>query len=173
MGLSAHFPNLKQYKMACVHKQEITQVVLKCELKTVTGKVVGEGAGARDLKQDDWNLNTSIKMAAKSAMIDATIRVAGLTGIFMKTHRHTVKNKLAGMSDCHRDNLTGGEPCPRPTSIDEKPITDKQKHLIQTIAGRRGLTTKGLEKQVNSLFNKGLNSLDRVEASRLIQHLNG
>jgi len=31
LGLSAHFPNLHQYELAAVHKQEITQVVLKCD----------------------------------------------------------------------------------------------------------------------------------------------
>ena len=62
LGMSAHFPNLHQYVLACVHKQEIAQVVLKCELKTNNGTIVAEGSGARHIKQDHWNLNTSIKM---------------------------------------------------------------------------------------------------------------
>ncbi len=180
LGLSAHFPNLHQYELAAVHKQEITQVLLKCELKTLNGKVVAEGSGARNIRQDNWNLNTSIKMAEKSALIDATIRVAGLTGIFIKTHRHTLtkmsgcnKNSVPAMSDCNHNNLTPGVSCQRPTSIDDKPMTQKQKDLILRIVGRKGLTTEGLKKQVNSQFNKDLNGLDRVQASKLIQHLNG
>ena len=80
-------------------------MILKCELKTLNGKVVGEGSGARQLRQDSGNINASIKMAAKSAMIDATIRVAGLTGIFVKTHRHTARNNLPDTSDCHVNDL--------------------------------------------------------------------
>ena len=52
-----------------------------------------EGAGARHLREDNWKLNTSIKMAQKSAMIDATIRVADLTGVFIKTHRNKLKKQ--------------------------------------------------------------------------------
>ena len=84
MGLTAHFPNVHQYEEVCLRGLDIKQILLKCELKTHGGRVVAEGAGARHLRQDSWNLNTSIKMAQKSAMIDATIRVAGLTGVFIK-----------------------------------------------------------------------------------------
>ncbi len=171
LGLSVHFPNLHQYELACVHKQEITQVVLKCELKTLNGKVVAEGSGARHLRQDGWNLNTSIKMACKSAMVDATIRVAELSGLFLKTHRHTLKNNLPDMGNCNY-NLTPQAIC-NGIFPEDKPITEKQKHLIQTITGRRGFTTEGLNKAVLSLFNKNLDDLNRVEASRYIQHLNG
>jgi hypothetical protein len=101
-------------------------------------------------------------------MIDATIRVAGLTGIFLKTHRHTVRNNLPLNGSC-RNDLSIGVSCPRSTSIDEKPISQKQKDFILKISGRNGLTTEGLEKQVNKLFNKGLVSLDRVQASKFIQ----
>jgi len=157
LGLSAHFPNLFQCELASLHHQEIQSIVLKCELRTQNGTVVGEGTGSRHIKQDGWNLNISIKMAAKSAMVDAVIRTAGLTGIFVKTNRHT----LTRVSN-HNSTLP-----------EEKPITPKQKDLIQRIAGRRGLTTEGLEKAVQRLFGKDLDRLDRVEASRFIQHLNG
>jgi len=168
LGLSAHFPTLYQYEIASLNRIEIQTVVLKCELRTQNGTVVGEGTGSRHIKQDGWNLNISIKMACKSAMVDAVIRTAGLTGIFIKTHRHTLKNNLPDMGNCNADNL------PRVSNCNSTlPITPKQKDLIQRIAGRRGLTTEGLEKAVQRLFDKDLNNLDRVEASRFIQHLNG
>ena len=171
LGLSAHFPNLFQYELACVHCQEIQTVVLKCELRTQNGTCVGEGTGSRHVKQDGWNLNTTIKMACKSAMVDAVIRTAGLTGIFIKTHRHTLKNNLPSMA-YNRYKVTPKTPC-NSTLPEEKPITPRQKDLIQRIAGQRGLTTEGLEKAVKRLFDKDLNSLDRVEASKFINHLNG
>jgi len=172
LGLSAHFPDLHDYVLCCVHKQEITQVVLKCELKTNNGTIVAEGSGSRHIKQDGWNLNKTIKMSQKSAVIDATIRVAGLTGAFIRTHRRAVKNKLTGTANRHLYVLP---PQGLHTSkrIENKLISQKQKDLIQKIAGRRGLTIEALEKQVNSQFNKGLDDLDRVQASKFIQHLNG
>ncbi|MCD4742621.1 MAG: hypothetical protein K8R67_09135, partial [Desulfobacteraceae bacterium] len=178
-GLSVHFPNVHQYELGAVHRQEIQTVILKCELRTSNGTVVAEGSGARHIKQDGWNLNTSIKMAVKSAMIDATIRVAGLTGIFIKTHQHTLtkmsgcnKNSVPAMSDCHNYNLPPG--VFRTGSYHEdRPITQRQKDFILNISGRKGMTMEDLKKQINRLFNKGLNDLNRVESSKFIQHLNG
>lgn len=172
LGLSAHFPNLHQYELSAVHRQDITQVVLKCELRTVNGKVVAEGAGARHIKQDDWNLNASIKMASKSAMIDATIRVAGLTGIFIKTHRHTVKNNLRRGTECNTDNLPSGGLCNRVLS-DPKAITPRQKDYITRLSGIKGHTTEGLKRLIQEQFNKSLDNLNRVEAHHLIQQING
>ena len=176
MGLSANFPNLKQYEMACLHRQEITQIILKCELRTSSGKVVAEGSGARHIKQDNWNLNTSIKMSQKSALIDAVIRVSGLSGIFLKTHQHTLtkvggchRNSVPGMSDCHK-KLHGTPHCNAPSI---GPITQRQRELILKLAGGKGLTTEDLEKDCQRLFNEGLDNLNKVEASRFIQHLNG
>ena len=171
LGLTAHFPSLFQYEIASLHHQEVQSIVLKCELRTQNGTVVGEGTGSRHIKQDGWNLNISIKMACKSAMVDAVIRTAGLTGIFVKTNRHTLKNNLPDIVNCP-DNLTSKTNC-NSTLPEEKPITSKQKELIKAIAGRRGLTTEGLEKAVQRLFDKDLDSLDRVDASKFIQHLNG
>ncbi len=177
LGLTACYPNLYQYELACVHKMEISRVILKCELKTNNGTIVSEGNGARHIRDEGWSLNKAIKMAAKSAMIDATIQVSGLSGVFVKTHQHT----LTKVTDCHQNNLPGKSECnfnnlPRMsncngTFTEDKPITPKQKDLIQKTAGRRGLTAEGLNKAVHRLFDKGLDSLDRVEASRFIQHL--
>ena len=172
MGLTAHFPNVHQYEEACLRGLEIKQVLLKCELKTHGGRIVAEGSGARHLRQDSWNLNTSIKMAQKSAMIDATIRVAGLSGVFIKTHRHTLKNKLPKMSDCHDYKLPPGADC-RSTHNNEKPITQRQKDFIFKVAGIKGHTTDVLNRLIHEKFNKHLEDLNRVEAHQIIQNING
>jgi len=172
MGLTAHFPNVQLYEEACLRGLDIKQILLKCELKTHGGRVVAEGAGARHLRQDSWNLNTSIKMAQKSAMIDATIRVAGLTGVFIKTHRHTLKNKLPRMSDCHDYNFPPGADC-HSTHTDEKAITQRQKDFIFKLAGVKGHTTNGLTRLIHEKFNKHLEDLNRVEAHQIIQNING
>ena len=177
LGMTATFPNLKQYEMACVHRQEIQTIILKCVLITQTGTVIGEGAGARSISQDNGNLNTSIKACVKSALVDVVLRVTGLSNVFMKTHRNTLaklgdchKNSVPVMSDCNINSLPGRSVC---NSQPEEPLTDKQKHLIKALSGRKGLTAEGLEKAVQRLFNKDLDKLNRVEASSFIQHLNG
>lgn len=172
LGLSAHFPNLKQYEMACAHKSEITQVILTCQLKNQNAKIVGEGAGARHLKQDDWNINKALKMAMKCALVDAVIRVAGLTGIFVKTQHHAMRYKLQGWSGCSHNNLPS-EGNYNAKHSREKPITPKQKNFITRISGIKGFTTDSLNRLIKEQFNKVLDDLNRVEASRLIQHING
>jgi len=172
MGLTAHFPNVHQYEEACLRGLELKQVLLKCELKTHGGKVVAEGSGARHLREDNWRLNTSIKMAQKSAMIDATIRVAGLSGVFIKTHRHTLKKKFPRKSDCNDYNFLPGADCHN-THTDEKAITQRQKDFIFKLAGVKGHTTEGLNRLIHERFNKDLKDLNRVEASRFIGYING
>ena len=174
LGMTATFPNLKQYEMACVHHQEIQTIILKCVLISQTGTVIGEGAGARNINQDNGNLNTSIKMCVKSALVDGVLRVTGLSGVFIKTHRHTLtklgvchKNSIPGMADCNHNNLPPGGFCNVPP--EDKPITLKQKELIQKIAGRKGMTAESLERLIQDQFNKGLDNLTRVEASKFIQ----
>ena len=44
--------------------------------------IAAEGTGARRIAQDNGDINKSLKMAEKSAHIDATLRVAGLSELF-------------------------------------------------------------------------------------------
>ena len=184
LGLHARFPNLKQYELACVHHQRISMIVLKCELMTSNGTVVAEGTGARHIKQDAWNLNTSVKMTCKSALVDAVIRVAGLTGVFIKTHRHTLtklgdcnKKNVPSMGACNDDNLSYRGVCNKhtdqPKSTQTKLITQPQKDFILKLTGRLGLTIEGLDKRCKGSFNSTLDGLERHHASRLISDLNG
>lgn len=86
LGLRAHFPNLPDYERAAMSGQRFETVILTCQLLDSNGGVVAEGAGARQLSQDSEggrpNLNTTLKMAAKSAYIDGALRAAGLSEAF-------------------------------------------------------------------------------------------
>lgn len=54
-----------------------------CNLKLKKkGQFVGQGRGARKNTQDNGDVNKTIKMAQKSAYIDAVIRASGLSDIF-------------------------------------------------------------------------------------------
>lgn len=57
-------------------------VCFVCELETAAGAVVAEGRGARNLKQDNGDINKCVKMCSKSAQTDAIMRYAGLSEIF-------------------------------------------------------------------------------------------
>ena len=52
-----------------------------CVLAAQDGTVVGEGRGARDIAQDN-DINKAIKMAQKSAQIDAILRIGALSDSF-------------------------------------------------------------------------------------------
>lgn len=105
-------------------------------------------------------------------MIDATIRVAGLSGVFIKTNRHTLKNKLPRKSDCQDYNFPPRVDC-HSAHTDEKAITQRQKDFILKLAGLKGHTTEGLSRLIHERFNKDLDDLNRVEASRFIEYING
>ena len=82
MGLIPRFPNLAEYEKATLRGEDIKTIILKCELHTGNGFVAAEGTGARRVDQDRGDINKSLKMAVKSAHIDATLRVAGLSELF-------------------------------------------------------------------------------------------
>ena len=53
-----------------------------CHLLTRSGEVVGEGRGARRVSQDNGDINKAVKMAQKSATIDAVLRTGALSEAF-------------------------------------------------------------------------------------------
>lgn len=82
LGVTPSFPNLAEYERMAVEGIEIKSIILRCQIMAGDGvTVLGEGIGARTSDQDT-ELNKALKMAAKSAHIDATLRMAGLSEIF-------------------------------------------------------------------------------------------
>ena len=53
-----------------------------CTLLTRSGEVIGEGRGARSVSQDGGDINKAIKMATKSAQVDAVLRTGALSDVF-------------------------------------------------------------------------------------------
>ena len=82
LGVTVHYPSLAEYERVAMEGRQLHQVVIRCELQEINGRVVADGVGARALKQDYGDLNKSLKMAEKSAHIDATLRMAGLSEVF-------------------------------------------------------------------------------------------
>src|SRR5574343_1278630 len=82
LGMTVHYPSLPDYEQAVLNGATLTTVMLRCELRDAQGRVVAEGVGARNLSQDYGDVNKSLKMVEKSAHIDATLRLAGLSEVF-------------------------------------------------------------------------------------------
>lgn len=88
LGVTPTFPNLAAYEQAALSGVEIRHVILRCHILSIDGRVVSEGIGARSLEKDYGDLNKSLKMAGKSAHIEATLRMAGLSEIFCAPGPH-------------------------------------------------------------------------------------
>lgn len=82
LNLRPVFPGLDMYEQAAVTGTTIETVILRCNLVDSRGSIVADGVGARRAIQDDFCINKMLKMAAKSAQIDATLRCGGLSELF-------------------------------------------------------------------------------------------
>lgn len=82
LGVTVHYPSLKDYEQAALGGVDLHAVILRCELRDAGGRVMADGVGARSLQQDNGDLNKALKMASKSAHVDATLRMAWLSEVF-------------------------------------------------------------------------------------------
>lgn len=82
LGVTVHYPALRRYEQAAIDGRDLSVLILRCELQDAAGRVVATGVGARRVAVDDGDINKALKMAAKSAHIDATLRMAGLSEVF-------------------------------------------------------------------------------------------
>lgn len=87
-----------------------------CKLYTLKDeKLVGEGRGARDSKKDGGDINKAIKMAEKSAQIDAVLRTGGLSDLFTQD--------VEDMQDTTPVSQRNDEPFPSKTT--QVPVSPK------------------------------------------------
>lgn len=82
LGVSVRYPTLADYERAALSGVALNQIIIRCEIVDAAGRVVADGVGARVIAQDNGDLNKALKMAEKSAHIDATLRMAGLSEVF-------------------------------------------------------------------------------------------
>jgi hypothetical protein len=135
MGLIPRFPNLSEYERATLRGEDIKVIILKCELHTGNGFVAAEGTGARRIDQDRGDINKSLKMAVKSAHIDATLRVAGLSELFTQDIEDMIGDKAA-KDEVPAGNGNGNHLAPPPQAqpaqtsppLPKEPATNGQNH---------------------------------------------
>jgi hypothetical protein len=153
LGVIPTFPTLKDYEQLALQGIPIDQIILRCHLLSAAGDVLADGVGARSLKQDNGDLNKALKMACKSAHIDATLRMAGLSEIFTQD--------LEDMPPQSFDNQTEDRPAPRRQAQAGKPATQAPRAAA---VGGRGFAT---EKQVSLIERRmgdaGIDARDLCE----------
>jgi hypothetical protein len=124
LGLRASFPGLSRYEEACQSGVAIGDILIRCYLSTEDGTVVAEGCGGRTAGQDAGrggrDLNKAIKMAMKSAYIDAALRVSGLSSrLTQDIDEDTKDDKTDGSSRKGVDSAPRWTP--PPTAFNEPP----------------------------------------------------
>lgn len=82
LGLTVRYPTLHDYEKAALNGTQLNQIIIRCEIVDASGRAVADGVGARIVSQDNGDINKALKMAEKSAHIDATLRMAGLSEVF-------------------------------------------------------------------------------------------
>lgn len=114
LGVTPTFPTLKDYEQAALDGREIKLIILRCHILSADGMTVADGVGARSVEQDFGDFNKALKMALKSAHIDATLRMAGLSEIFTQD----IEDMPQGSFDQQNE--------PPPPSYDEPPRGQQQ-----------------------------------------------
>ncbi|BBL77543.1 hypothetical protein MishRS11D_46410 (plasmid) [Methylomagnum ishizawai] len=126
LGVSVAFPTLADYEQAALRGAELKAIIIRCEIRDSIGRIIADGVGARNLAQDNGDLNKCFKMAEKSAHIDATLRLAGLSEVFTQDIED-----MPGMQDKPRQEQ---RPAHQPEPPKEQRITaDQALHLQATI----------------------------------------
>jgi hypothetical protein len=115
LGLTVRYPTLPDYEQAALTGAKLSQIIIRCEIVDASGRTVADGVGARLLSQDNGDINKALKMAEKSAHIDATLRMAGLSEVFTQDLEDMVQRRdiesaqqaeAEPGSDSHRINET-------------------------------------------------------------------
>jgi len=131
LGVTVHFPTLHDYEQAALHGVEIRNIIIRCELKDAAGRVVADGVGARTLAQDGGDLNKALKMAEKSAHIDATLRMAGLSEVFTQDLEDMRADPEPGPASMSTTT--------KPAQRDARRISAAQKRRLEARIGELGL----------------------------------
>ena len=172
MGLIPRFPNIAEYERATLRGEDIKTIILKCELHTGNGFVAAEGTGARRIDQDRGDINKSLKMAVKSAHIDATLRVAGLSELFTQDIEDMIGDKAA-KDEVPAGNGNGNHLAPPPHAqpaqtsppLPKEPATNGQNHT----GNGRGYESNRITAKQHSFIMDLLKDA-RMTKSELNQH---
>ena len=142
-----------------IEGKKVSHIILRCEIYNDNGNVIAEGIGARSVEQDKGALNKALKMAKKSALIDATLQAGGLSEIFTQD--------LEDMPP-HGDN--GNASPPKPPTPAPKPPNPASASQTQTIE-RMIQSSVFTDKEKASIAGRLQRGMAFPEASNAIQWL--
>lgn len=77
-GWRVEFYDVTHFNSPTSIERDSKQISVRVDLFDREGKKIGQGVGGRNLALDDSDINTSMKMAFKSAFVDVVLRVSGL-----------------------------------------------------------------------------------------------
>lgn len=116
-GLLQLKPRFRQDKETCeMLGNRPGTIALICELLNQKGELQAEGRGARMAGRDDDDVNKTIKMTQKSSMIDAVLRVGGLSEVFTQD----LESEAANTDEEDKGPKTKGE------AAAQKPVPKKK-----------------------------------------------
>lgn len=136
-------------------------IAYACNLSKV-GTFVGQGRGAATLQKNSGDPNKTIKMAQKSAFIDAVLRASGLSDFFTQDLEDMSTQQIESLKP--QNNAPEGQWEGAPKSV--KPASVKQLGFIKGLLGQ-----KGIDREKPEIKSK-LEKLTSAEASAWIEKLN-
>jgi hypothetical protein len=139
LGVGVHFPTLHDYEQAALHGVELHHVIIRCEIRDAAGHVVADGVGARSLKQDYGDINKALKMAEKSAHIDATLRMAGLSEVFTQDLEDMTNGENLAAQARHKEGDSLGGEAGGTGADAAQSINEEQRRVLDARIGELGL----------------------------------
>lgn len=154
LNITAHFPSLADIEQSVLNGIVPDYIVVRCELRNAQGIVLAEGSGARKLSQDYNDLNKSLKMAEKSALINCVLKVGGLSDVFTQDLE---------------DLAPEAPPAPKPVKTQAKPqphaevISDEQLAVLNRRIQQLKLDRQRVESWIKRAWDT---TLDHLPANR-------
>ena len=134
-------------------------IAYRCILRR-DGKIIGEGRGSASLSDHDGSINSTIKVAQKSAFVDGILRVTGMSFLFSQDFLPEDNKEEPDLEGRDRVASFNHEDLP-------KFATEKQKTFLAQLINEKCSTSSKDEylSQLNSPY------LSRFDASELISSL--
>ena len=154
LSVSASFPSYVDYEQAALTKTTLEQIVIRCELINSQQMIVASGIGARSLKQDYNDLNKALKMASKSAYIDATLKLAGLSDIFTLDLEDMTPEQVSPATPVQSNQ--------RQSSVNKQAVKASVKPSVQMISSKQLTALEDIIEQDHIHPTKLLNWLSKV-----------
>ena len=168
LGVTVHYPTLNEYEKAALNGVQLHHIIIRCEIMDASGRVVADGVGARSLKQDYGDINKALKMAEKSAHIDATLRMAGLSEVFTQdvedmvtTGNQTPAGKPAASSS---PSPQAGDPSGSvpPARQNGTTITEAQRKRLEARISELGLDRERVKDWIRRVSKDRILSFDQL-----------